>query len=247
MTITTLTIGEILHLDLETCNEASLRSVGADVYARHPSLIVTVLAWAFDDGPVESVTCPAALPLKVEAHLLSGGRFAAWNAAFEWAILVNHYGLKLKPDQAVCCQQKALHSGLPAALEDAGPAIGSVVLKDATAHRLMLQLSKPRKPKTGQSLWHVDEPAKLKALEDYCERDVGAERGIGKLIAALPPTEARISQLDRAANERGVRIDLELVRALKALAKTEIAALNSECAELTGGAVSSARARRRRG
>jgi DNA polymerase len=180
------------------------------------------------------------LPPEIEQHLLAGGRFAAWNAAFEWAILVNHYGLTLRPEQAHCCMQKALHSGLPAGLDDAGPAIGSVVLKDVTAHRLMMQMAKPRKRRDGTtSFWHVDELDKLEALRRYCERDVGAERGIGKLIVPLPPTEARISELDRAANERGVRIDLKLVAALKALAKTEIKVLDAECEGLTGGAVSS--------
>jgi DNA polymerase len=230
----------VLHLDFETCCEASLKSVGADVYSRHPSLVVTVCAWAIDDGPMQSVTCPETLPPEIEKHLLAGGRFSAWNAAFESAIIQNHFGLKLKSDQPICCQQRALHSGLPAALDDAGPAIGSVVLKDTTAHRLMLQLSRPRKNRNRlNSFWHVDEPAKLEALRRYCEGDVGAERGISKLIIALPPTEARISELDRAANERGVRIDLKLVAAFKALAKTEIATLNDECAELTNNVVSS--------
>ena len=51
---------------------------------------MTVLAWAFDDEPVQSVVCPKTLPREVEAHLRAGGKFRAWSAAFEWAILVNH-------------------------------------------------------------------------------------------------------------------------------------------------------------
>ena len=228
-------MGRVLHVDFETCCSADLRRCGADVYARDPSLIVTVLAWAFDDEPVQSVTLPGRLPLLVEDHLRRGGRFSAWNAAFEWAILTNHYGLALKPEQAICTMQAALHSGLPAALGDAGPAIGARITKDATAHRLMMQLSKPRK---AGGYWHDDE-ARLEALQRYCERDVEAERGISKLIAPLPPQEAAVSALDRAANQRGIRIDLELVAALKELAITEIKALNRECRELTRGAVTS--------
>lgn len=228
-------MGRVLHLDAETCNAADLRRIGADVYARDLSLIVTVLAWAFDDEPVQSVTLPNRLPLLVEDHLRNGGRFKAWNAAFEGAILANHYGLPLEPEQAICTRQAALHSGLPAALADAGPAIGARIVKDATAHRLMMQLAKPRK---AGGYWHDDE-AKLEALRRYCERDVESERGISRLIAPLPPQEARVAALDRAANERGVRIDLELVAALKELAVTEIKTLNAECADLTHGAVTS--------
>ena len=98
----------ILSLDFETASLSDLAAVGADVYARDPSLAVTVIAWAFDDGPVHSATHPAALPEAVRAHLLDGGIFRAWNAAFESAILTHHYGLALDPRQASCTMQRAL-------------------------------------------------------------------------------------------------------------------------------------------
>ena len=105
----------------------------------------------------------------------------------------------------------------------------------------MLQMSKPRatRPDGTRTYWHEDDPARLEALRRYCERDVESEREISKLIAPLPPTEAAVSVMDRKANERGVRIDLELVRPLKVLARTEIEFLDLECASLTTGAVTS--------
>ena len=205
----------VCHIDFETCSRLELRRVGADVYARDPDLIVTVIAWAFDGGPVQSTTfCPKEYPpSQVLFHLGQGGEFRAWNAGFEWAILTNHFKLTLDPRQAVCVQQKALHSGLPASLEDAGPAIGSPQHKDATARRLMLQLSKPRKNKgKPDSFWHIDEPAKLKALEDYCRQDVEAERAIDGMITDLPWTENEIAIMDRRANNRGVKLDLKFVK-----------------------------------
>ena len=231
----------ILHLDFETCCELELRKVGADVYARHPSLIVTVVAWAFDMAPVQSATVPFHFPSSVRQHLQAGGQFKAWNAAFEWAILTNHFKLRLDPRQAICSMQAALHSGLPGSLEDAGPAVGSLARKDATAHRLMMQMAKPRKiePDGTRRYWHADDPAKLQALQTYCEGDVRAERDIDSMIAALPPTELEISRLDRAANERGVRLDLRFVKALKALARAETKLLDHECSALTSGIVTS--------
>ena len=234
----------VLHLDFETCSKLDLKRVGADVYSRDPDLIVTVVAWAFDNSAVYSVTTalrpPGAIPNEIRKHLLNGGEFRAWNAGFEWAILTNHFGFALDPAQAVCVQQKALHSGLPASLEDAGPAIGAPQHKDATARRLMLQLSKPRKNKgKPDSFWHMDEPTKLDALEAYCRQDVEAERAIDGMIADLPPTERAISILDRQANDRGVKLDLKFVTALKALALDETAKLNRECEGLTQGAVTS--------
>ena len=231
----------ILHLDFETCCELDLTKVGADVYSRHPSLIVTVVAWAWDDSsPVYSRTLGKDLPATIFAHLTNGGAFKAWNAAFESAILVNYFKLKLDSSQAVCTMQKALHSGLPAALKDAGPAIGSPHVKDMTAHRLMMQMSRPRKilPDGTRLYWH-DDAAKLQALQSYCEGDVIAERDIDSMIAELPPNEQAISILDRKANERGVRLDLAYVRALKQLAHAETKILDRECAGLTHGAVTS--------
>ena len=230
----------VLHVDVETCSSLDLKKVGADVYSRDPGLIVTVIAWAFDGGPVRSAKCPLVLSPEIKDHLNNGGEFRAWAAQFEWAILTNHFGLALDPAQAVCVQQKALHSGLPASLEDAGPAIGAAQHKDASARRLMLQLSKPRKNRNKpDSFWHVDDPAKLDALEAYCRQDVEAERAIDGMIADLPPTENAIAIMDRKANNRGVRLDMNLVRALKQLALDETALLNRECDGLTQGAVTS--------
>ena len=230
----------VLHLDVETTSRLDLKRVGADVYSRDPDLIVTVVAWAFDAGAVQSTTNVQKLPTSVLAHLFNGGEFRAWNASFEWAILTNHFKLALDPAQAVCVMQKGLHSGLPAALEDAGPAIGAKQHKDATVRRLMLQLSKPRKNRgKPDSFWHMDEPTKLDALEAYCRQDVEAERAIDGMIADLPPMERAISIMDRQANDRGVKLDLKFVTALKALALDETAKLNRECEGLTQGAVTS--------
>jgi DNA polymerase len=234
----------VLHLDFETCSRLDLKRVGADVYSRDPSLIVTVIAWAFDNGPIESATAawlmPGMLTSDIKTHLKSGGEFRAWNASFEWAILTNYFKLKLDPAQAVCVQQKALHAGLPAALEDAGPAIGAVQRKDATARRLMLQMSKPRKNRDKpDSFWHRDDPLKLETLRAYCRQDVEAERAIDGMIADLPPTERAIAIMDRRANNRGVKLDLPFVGVLKALALGETAKLNAECEALTQGAVTS--------
>lgn len=231
---TTMTI---LHIDTETCNTVELRQVGADVYSRSSTLIVTVLAWAFDDGPVHSVTLPQVLPPPVHHHLAAGGAFKAWNAAFEEAILRNHYGLPLAAEQAVCTMQAALHSGLPAKLEDAGPAIGAQVHKDPSMRALMRDMGKPKDPSI-PTYWHQD-PAKLFDLRVYCERDVESERAIGKMISPLPPRETLLSAIDRRANRDGIKLDLPLVRKLRELARVETQLLNIEASVITGGHVTS--------
>ena len=52
-------------------------------------------------------------------------------------------------------------------------------------------------------------------------QDVETERAIDGMIADLPPIERAISIMDRQANNRGVKLDLKFVAALKALALDE--------------------------
>ena len=229
----------LLHIDLETASTLDLRKVGASAYSRHPDTLVTVIAWAFDDGPVSSVTMPKYLPYDVSQHLASGGGFVAWNAAFEWAFLTNWFGMKqMKPEQAVCSMQRALYSGLPAKLEHAGPALGLPphLLKDVAGHRLMMQMCRPKQDGT---FWHDVDPGKLKALEAYCKQDVIAERAVCKLTPELPDYEKAVSRLDRIANDKGIKLDIPLIHTLIGIAKEETAKLDAECKALTGGNVTS--------
>lgn len=234
----------VLSIDVETCCEADLKKVGASKYSKDPSLIVTTAAFAFDDDPVFSVINPGTgvlkIPIEVTAHLSQGGMFRAWNAAFETAILRNHFGIDIKPEQVSCSMQRSLHAGLPGALGDCGPALRLNIVKDSTAHRLMMQMAKPRKHRGGKiSYWHIDDPEKLARLRAYCEKDVEAEREITKYIPELPEREKRISALDRAANERGIKLDVRLIEKMITLADEATTQLNARCAIVTKGAVTS--------
>lgn len=197
------THNRLLHCDIETVSSAAtnVRKVGASRHARDASTIVTVFAWAFGNDPVDSMLLvkPGDLPPAVSDHLARGGRFAAWNAAFEWAFLTNYFGLKLKPGQAICTMQRALNAGLPAALDNSGDALNLKIRKDAGGKRLMMQMSKP---KADGSYWHNSDYSKLLALRDYCQRDVEAEREVGKYVPDLVNSEQKVSLLDRRTNNR---------------------------------------------
>lgn len=227
-----------LHLDLETCSEADLRKTGASRYSRDPSTRVTVIAWAFDDEPIKSVAGEITeLPKEIADHLAAGGELCAYNAAFEAAIIRNVLKTPLKPEQISCVMQRALHAGLPAALGSCGPALGLDIVKDTTAHGLMLRMSRPRAP---GRWWHLEDPEKLAALEAYCRQDVAAEREIDKNIPELPEEERRLSIIDRVANDHGIYLDIPLIHKMIAIADVATKELNAECMQLTSGAVSSA-------
>jgi len=231
----------VLHLDFETFSTADLKKVGTENYVREPEFAVTAIAWAFDEGPVQSTVWPTVfLPFPVRAHIEGGGTVRAWNAAFERTVLRYAYSLDVTPEQMDCVMQRALAFGLPASLQDAGDALKLGVVKDATARRLMLQMGKP---KPDGNFWHLDQsPAaqnKLADLAAYCMRDVEAERAIDKVIPPLDPREKALSVVDAKINDAGVLVDLQAVGALARASAHELALLNLECSQLTGGAVTS--------
>jgi DNA polymerase len=240
-----MTTKRVAFLDFESCCEADLKKTGASKYSRDQSLIVTVAAWAFDNGPVSSVVNTGLdvldLPAELVEHIESGGMVSGWNSGgFEYNVLKNHFGLKVRPEQITDTMQRALHAGLPGALGDCGPALRLNIVKDSTAHRLMMQMAKPRKHRGGKiSYWHIDDPEKLARLRAYCEKDVEAEREIAKYIPELPKREKRISALDRAANERGIKLDVRLIEKMITLADEATAQLNARCAIVTKGSVTS--------
>lgn len=86
-------------------------------------------------------------------------------------------------------------------------------------------------------------PANLAALSDYCRTDVHCEARIAKSprLPQIPASEEVLRQLDHTINARGVRIDLDLARAMVELLKPYRESAEDELYEITGGAVETAK------
>ena len=225
-----------LHLDFETYSSADIRKVGLENYVSSPDFTVTVIAWAFDDGPVQFQSWPRteALPDAVLQHILRGGEIRAHNAAFEYAVL-SQYGLTPKPEQMVCTMQKALAYGLPSGPAGGGEGsrAGNHQGRDETPADAVYGPSKGQ----GGAPWHESDPGRLADLAAYCEDDVRAERAVDAAIPDLHPFERRLSLLDGEINRKGVLLDTEAVAGLRSAAQRALGAINAECASLTSGAV----------
>jgi DNA polymerase len=236
-----------LHLDFETASRVDLRKVGASRYAADPSTMVLCVAWAWDDGPVQSALMPdadfmAGLLLQMEQDV---SILHAWNVSFELAILRNHYGLTVPVGRVSCSMQRSLYGGFPASLEQAGPAmkLPRKFWKSSDGHKLMMKMCKPRTMGQLAGTWWHDDPklglGLLNELANYCMQDVVAERAAAGMVPALPPFENQISVIDRIANTMGVRLDPRLIYNMILLAKEETRRLDVECAALTGNRVTS--------
>lgn len=236
-----------VHLDFETKSTCDLKVHGVYVYAADPTTDVHCLAYAFDDEPPELWTPGQPIPARLENHITLGGTVLAHNAQFERAIfqyvMAPRYGW---PNPAVeqwrCTMVMAYAMALPGALEHMGPALNTGFDKDMAGHRLMMAMSKPRRPKKGEPkdvvLWR-DAPEDRDRLAVYCRSDVEAERAGDKRLVRLRPFEQSLWHLDQVINDRGVPVDADLARRNLAIVDVHMKKLDREMATLTDYEVAS--------
>ncbi len=232
----------MLSIDFETRSWIDLKFSGVYPYAQHHSTSVLCMAWAFDDDE-PSIWLPG-MPLEnqIVKHITAGAAVHAWNAQFErvmWQLCCRRlYGWPmLHRDQVYDTAADAAALALPRSLSGAARALGLDVEKDAEGHRVAMQLCKPRRPtKNDPRVWW-DEPEKYDKLYAYCRQDVIVERAVGKRIKPLSAHERKVYLLDQKINDRGVRIDVPLVRAAQSVMETATEHGNAQLSEITGGDV----------
>jgi DNA polymerase len=236
----------VLHRDYETRSVAPIKSVGAAKYAADPSTRVICCAYAVDAEPVQLWVPGDPVPdAFAEAARDPGWLVVAHNDAFEAAIeqyiLAPRYGWPPIPiEQHRCTQAMALAAGLPARLSTCADVLELANRKDGAGERLMHQMSRPRRPRKGEDAATVhwfDDPERLERLYAYCKQDLEVERELFRVLPPLSPSEQTLWRVSCKINQRGFYIDRPFVAAARAIADAAGPDLNSELAELTGGAV----------
>jgi DNA polymerase len=227
-----------LHADFETRSTVDLKKQGVYVYAEHPDTDVWCMAYAFGDGPVKLWVMGEPCPPEVKAHVENNGTIVAFNAAFEriiwWAILSHRYGWpKPKVEQFRCVMVQCMAMSLPASLEMAAPALGITAEKDMQGHRLMMQMSKPRKVNTDGSIVWWDDAERRGKLYAYCKQDIIVERMVDDRTVPLRPSEQQLWYLDQRINDRGVRVDVALCKQASKVIAQATEKLDKQMAEVT--------------
>lgn len=237
-----------VHIDFETRSVIDLKKRGLDVYSNDPSTEPVCLGVAFGEQEVgllsredinfRDTSCEPLLD-----HVSSGGLVYAHNAPFEFAIwnkvCAPRFGWPmLKIEQMRCTMAMCYAMALPGKLEDAAAAVGIDMQKDMQGHRVMLQISKPRKiDDNGNVIWW-DSAEKIQRVYDYCKQDVRTERALHSRLFELSPREQALWVLDHKINERGVQIDVPAARGAMRVVAAEQLRLNAEMSAVTGGVVS---------
>jgi len=253
--------------DFETRSACELTVVGSWLYSKHPTTQAMCLSYKLPgetfvrrwhrEHPGIPATAP---PEELFAFIMAGGNVEAHNAFFERVIWKNvcaaRMGWPEMPSrQWRCSAAKASASALPRDLALACNAMGLAIGKDGEGRKLMLKMSKPRKPTkkevaawkeawgdTEMGLdWHED-PDDLERLWLYCDRDVLAEEAFSEAVPDLSPDELALWQINQELNERGSRFDLRFAKIALAAADKWKAVLNRELHAMTGIPAASQRA-----
>lgn len=230
----------IYSIDFETRSVIDLKDRGLDVYANDPSTEVLCIAFGTEPDNVDVCDPYSAKHLgALLKHVKQGGKIAAWNAAFEYAIwncvCVPKYGWpELKLEQCIDTMAIAAANNIPQSLDDAGAMMDSEYKKDPIGKKLIQKLCKPHKTSRTGNMEFNNDPKLLKQLFDYCVTDVKTEMALGRTLRPLDATEQLIWTLTMRINLRGVPTWIvEVENAVQAV-KNAQKALDDECLRITG-------------
>lgn len=231
-----------LSIDFETYSTVDLKKTGVYPYAAHPTTDVWCMAYSFDDDEPQIWTPVDPLPQEIIDHIASGGPIRAWNASFErqiWKrIMVPKHGAPpVRDEQWYCTMAEAAAMGIPLSLDKAAKVLGLKVKKDEEGYKLMLRMSKPRKIEDDGTIiwWNV--PERLNRLYEYCINDVRVERMAVRALRRLSAKEREMFLLDQRMNDRGLRVDLPLIRAARSIVIEGKARADEALDRITGGEV----------
>lgn len=234
---------KVLHIDIETKSSAEISKSGVRRYAEDKDFAILLYAYAFDDQPVTIIDLARGEKLPdwmIEYIRDASVTKVAYNAMFERTCLSVYLGEPLSPDGWKCTMVQACYLSLPLSLEGCAEALKTVEQKDKEGHDLIRYFCVPCKPTklNGGRTWNLPEhaPEKWDKFKYYCCQDVETERDIEKKISLYPisPHEMELFRLDQRINDRGVLVDMELVKQAIACDVMHSETATARAYELTG-------------
>lgn len=216
---------QTLSIDLETYSDQPLAKTGVYRYVESPDFEILLFAYSVDGGPVQQIdlACGEKIPSEILCAL-EDDKVTKWafNANFERICLSRFLGYPtgayLEPDSWKCSMVWAAYMGLPLSLEGAGAVLGLEKQKLAEGKDLIKYFCQPCAPtKTnGQRTRNLPKhaPDKWLAFKRYNIRDVETEMSIQARLLKYPVPDSVWEEyhLDQEINDRGVGLDMELVR-----------------------------------
>ena len=230
-----------LSIDIETYSDVPLQKSGVYRYCESPNFEILLFGYSADSGPVQVVdlACGEKIPSDV-LDALTDDAVTKWafNASFERVCLSRYLrdlGISLdpfhdrhplsqecarflNPESWHCSMVWAATMGLPLSLEGVGAVLGLEKQKLTEGKDLIKFFCQPCAPtktngqRTRNRPFHA--PNKWEAFKRYNLRDVETEMGIQQKLAKFPVPDQVWEEyhIDQEINDRGVRLDMELVQ-----------------------------------
>lgn len=232
---------QTLSIDIETYSDVNLSKCGVYKYAESPDFEILLFGYSADGSDVTVIDLAQGEYLPQEIiEALTDNTVIKWafNANFERVCLSRYLrdlgvGLDpfhdnhplsaecarfLNPESWRCSMVWAATMGLPLSLEGVGAILGLEKQKLTEGKNLIKYFSVPCAPtkanggRTRNHPFHA--PDKWEAFKQYNIRDVETEISIKNRLAKFPVPEEIWDEyhIDQEINDRGVRLDMDLVK-----------------------------------
>ena len=234
--------------DLETYSSVDLTKCGVYRYCESEDFEILLAAYSIDGGAVQvtDLACGEKLPQEI-LDALEDETVEKWsyNSQFERICLSRLLGYPagdyLAPESWRCSMVWASTLGLPRSLESVGVVLGLEKQKLTEGKDLIRYFCVPCRPTkaNGGRMRNLPEhdPEKWERFKAYNVRDVETEMQIQKRLSNFPVPDTIWEEyhLDQEINDRGIGVDMELVRqaiAMDARSRERLTAAMRELTEL---------------
>ena len=234
--------------DLETYSSVDLTKCGVYRYCESEDFEILLAAYSIDGGAVQvtDLACGEKLPQEI-LDALEDETVEKWsyNSQFERICLSRLLGYPagdyLAPESWRCSMVWASTLGLPRSLESVGVVLGLEKQKLTEGKDLIRYFCVPCRPTkaNGGRMRNLPEhdPEKWERFKAYNLRDVETEMQIQERLSRFPVPDIiwEEYQLDQEINDRGIGVDMELVRqaiAMDARSRERLTAAMRELTEL---------------
>lgn len=250
-----------ISIDIETCSDVDLQKCGVYKYVESENFEILLFAYSVDGSEVTVVDLAQGeeIPLEI-IKALTDEDITKWafNANFErvclsvylrrfyeneftsYSILEDTVGDYLSPVSWKCSMIWSAYMGLPLSLAGAGAVLGLSEQKMAEGKELIRYFCVPckaTKVNGGRTRnLPIHDKAKWELFKKYNKRDVEVEMAIQEKLSKFPVPDFIWEEyhLDQEINDRGIALDLNVVKNAISFNERSKTVLSHKMQELTG-------------
>lgn len=213
-------MAQLMAIDIETYSDISLPDCGVHRYVASEQFEILLFAYSIDEGEIRVIDLASGeeMPEEVMDLLMDDSVIkTAFNAAFERTCINRYFGLSLPPEVWRCTAVQSAILALPLSLEGVGEALSLDKKKMSEGKELIRFFCMPCKATkaNGGRTRNLpsDAPEKWEQFKTYCKRDVDVEMQIRKKLKnyPIPDREQVLYCMDQRINDRGIRVDTQMV------------------------------------